>query len=87
MGMMTSREPNREVIETGTEPEFFIHDIDRWEDAGDGMIRVLVVSRRGNSERGEYWLMCSPDRLAYMCRKGLTFAEEARTARRRPDGH
>jgi hypothetical protein len=71
-----------DVIETGNEPEFLIHELPKWEDAGDGFMRVLVSSFRGNAERSEYWAICTPERLTYICRKGLIFAEEAKIAMR-----
>jgi hypothetical protein len=69
--------PERDVYETGAEPEFIIHDLWKWEDAGDGLMRVFCVSRRGRADKNEYSVVCTPERLAYMCRKGLMFASEA----------
>jgi len=69
--------PEREVQETGTEPEFVVYDLPKYEDAGDGLIRVYVASRRGRVDKIEYSFVCSPVTLAHMCRKGLIFAAEA----------
>lgn len=78
MGTVNEDASARETFETGAEPDYPIYDLSRWEDAGDGNIRVYVVSRRGTTDRTEYSFTCMPDRLASMCRKGLMFAAEAR---------
>lgn len=69
----------RDVIETGVEPEFVAHDLTKFEDAGDGLIRVYVSSKHGTADKLEYTVVCTAERLAYMCRKGLMFAAEAHT--------
>lgn len=75
--MGSDTEADRDVIELGNEPEFIVHDMPRWEDAGDGLIRVYVASMHGSCDRMEYSFVCTQERLAYMCRKGLMFAAEA----------
>lgn len=67
----------REVCETGVEPEFIVYDLPKFESAGDGLIRVYVASRRGRFDKIEYSFVCSLERLAFMCRKGLMFVAEA----------
>lgn len=67
----------REVCETGMEPEFLAYDLPKFENAGDGLIRVYVASRRGKFDKIEYSFVCSLERLAFMCRKGLMFVAEA----------
>jgi hypothetical protein len=77
---MATLTTNREIYETGNEPEYVVNDLSRWEDAGDGMIRVFVVSHRGKIDRVEYSVVCSPERLDYICRKGHMFAAEAQSS-------
>lgn len=67
----------RDLFETGAEPDYSIFDLERWEDAGDGNIRVYVTSKRGTVDRTEYSFTCTPERLCLVCRKGLDFASEA----------
>jgi len=67
----------REVYETGGEPEYPIRDLWKWEDAGDGQMRVFCVSKRGAYDKSEYTVVCTPRTLAQLCRKGLMFADEA----------
>lgn len=67
----------RDVYETGNEPEFLIEDFARYEDAGNGMVRVYVASRRGNLNRVEYAFICCPETLARLGRTALLIAAEA----------
>lgn len=69
--------PARETVETGNEPEFVIYDVARWEDAGNGLIRILISSKHGNINRGEYWIYASPERMMHMASKCQKFAVEA----------
>jgi hypothetical protein len=78
--MVTEDCATRELFETGAEPDYSIFDLERWEEAGDGNIRVYVTSRRGKTDKTEYSFTCTPDRLARVCRKGLMFAAEAHNA-------
>lgn len=77
MGTARADAPERELFETGAEPDYSAYDMPRWEDAGDGNIRVYISSRRGARDQTEYSFTCTPERLAFMCRKGLLFAAEA----------
>lgn len=73
----------RETFERGTEPDFSINDIARWEDAGDGMIRIYVASRRGNLGKIEYSFHCTPDTLGRMARRCMEIADEFRASKAR----
>lgn len=74
--MGVAREKQRDIVETGTEPDFQINDITRYEDAGDGMIRVYVASHRGRNDRIEYSFHCSPQTLARLGRACEVIAAE-----------
>jgi hypothetical protein len=66
----------RDVRENGTEPEFVANHITRWENAGNGMIRVYVASVRGRSDRLEFSVVTSPSELAEMARDCLRIAAD-----------
>ena len=66
----------RDVYETGTEPDFHISGISRHEDAGDGIIRVYVTSRKGRMDRTEYSFHCSPETLVRLARECMEIASE-----------
>jgi hypothetical protein len=57
------KRPEREIFETGAEPDYQINDIIRYEDAGDGMIRLYFASHRGNMDRIECTAHYSPETL------------------------
>ena len=66
----------RETYETGAEPEFVINHITRWENAGNGMVRIYVSSVRGRSDRLEFSVVTSPSELADMARSCLRIAAD-----------
>lgn len=72
----------RETYETGAEPDFKIDNIARYEDAGDGMIRLYICSHRGAMDRVEYSAHCSPETLMRMARTCETIAAEFMEVRR-----
>ena len=66
----------RQVVETGTEPEFVVNHIVRWENAGNGMVRLYLASVRGPGDRLEFAAVTSPSELADMARAALKIAAE-----------
>ena len=66
----------RSVLETGTEPEFVVNHIVRWENAGSGMVRLYLASVRGPNDRIEYSAVTSPSELAEMGRACLRIAAD-----------
>jgi len=69
----------RDIYETGREPEFVVYDVAKWEDAGDGLIRVYVASRRGRFDKVEFSFVCAPARLAILARELMEITTEFQT--------
>jgi hypothetical protein len=77
------------MIETGSEPEFFVTGIAKFEIMTGGLIRLYLATQKGHSLRLEYTAIVPADALAAMGRACLhmaaeghtwaTFQEEART--------
>ena len=66
----------RTLFETGNEQEFVVNKIVRWENAGNGMVRVYLASVRGQNDRVEYSAVTSPSELAEMGRACLRIAAD-----------
>ncbi len=77
MGQFKELEPV-DLIETGTEPEFFVTEILKADYLPDGNIRFYVGSRRGkNVVRLEFCVVTSVAAVSGMARKAIQLAAEA----------
>lgn len=65
-----------ELIETGTEPEYFITHLAKAEPLKNGLMRLYIASERRDHLRLEYTVVVSPRELAEMCRAGLLIAAD-----------
>lgn len=65
-----------ELIETGTEPEFFITDICKAEMVSKDTVRIYACSKRGNVMRLEYTAVMSLADLMANCQRCLSMARD-----------
>lgn len=68
-----------QVFETGSEPEFVTNHVVKWENAGNGMVRVYFSSVRGKNDRMEFSVVTSPTELAQMARSCMRIAADFHT--------
>jgi hypothetical protein len=84
--MAPKRRALPELIETGTEPEFYITDICKAEMVSKDTVRLYCCSKRGNVMRLEYTVILALADLLHTCQKCLTMAREGDTLTFGDDG-
>jgi hypothetical protein len=67
------------MIETGTEPEYFVTTIPKFEVMAGGLIRIYLATQKGDTLRLEYTAIVPADSLASMGRTCLHMAAEGHT--------
>lgn len=81
MGSRIEPEVASDVIESGTEPEYFISRLLRYDLMPNGMVRLYFSSKRGrNIQRLEYSVILSTEDLVLMAREALNICGEAHNA-------
>ena len=77
MGVPRPKESKeRQIFETGTEPEYVVHDISKHEEAGDGLIRLYLTTARSKFDKVEYTVVGPPETLIRIARHCEQIARE-----------
>jgi len=79
MTRVVSIAPDTALLETGSEPEFFVSGIAKFEFMAGGLIRLYLATQKGNCLRLEYTAIVSADSLAAMGRACLQMAADSHT--------
>lgn len=71
--------PNSNLIESGSEPEYFITGIAKFEIMNNGLIRLYLATQKGDCLKLEYTAVVPATSLAAMGRACLHMAAEGHT--------
>jgi hypothetical protein len=67
-----------EVIETGSEPEYFVSKLLKYDHMPNGLIRLYFASQRAkNVVRLEYSVIISKEDLVFMAREAINIVGDA----------